>query len=629
MPKVRPLSAKDARATRPPTAQPKQPALLPRNTEAKAMQRLDMPGTVHGRRDWVLDAHPLVQEVSEALESKCQGFQDMVASLFDAARCLDDESWRLFCELPSRRMHKEDSDMLGSQLASLDKAWSSMLARAKRQVGGSWKCVHVGVRPISSEMRAFLQASEWDVITDGQKEPEGCQYPLVLVNLAFPPALLARSQDDQDERSGLMARLSDVCAISGYGLLGETRDEGMQKRLQMLRYTLVAAMQRLAPHATLLISWSGLPDHPVLLFLTSHLRLRFSQVQVTAHPDATTFEVYILCTGFVELSDQVEDWYDWGLTLEYFLSHKAHRIDGYDDVLLWSLSHADMLREAKEKGIALDAAGKPTKAKAAAGSLELLQQSTSKAPVDVAIKGTYDTLWTMFAAKYKALALELVYGTTAAQKCRSVLSDGKMGPGLSASAMALQAQATSAGGAAAQVAGSSKPPRPKSAAPVLLRDRSGAAAQDVRGNCLEVLDVTDATPGVIDTRELRLVGWHSDVYKAGMAKENKGRRSSNASANSRGSSSNSRKVARSDSVKGLRTSSPVKADPLRLPRPASAVSGSRASRPLSAGAGAQACRPASAGVGAQAGRLPSAGPGAKVCRPASAGAGSRAKPRRC
>merc|ERR1719453_2919104 len=124
---------------------------------------------------------------------------------------------------------------------------------------------------------------------DGQDEGT---LSLIIANLAFQPALLPKSrgrhrsallhqQTEQNcqtepeeeeqplEESGCaMAQLSEpLSATCGYGLMGVTRNEGMQKRLQMLRYTLIAAMQRLSSGATMIVSWSGLPDHPVLVFL--------------------------------------------------------------------------------------------------------------------------------------------------------------------------------------------------------------------------------------------------------------------------------------------------------------------------------------------------------------------------
>lgn len=476
-------------------------------------QRLEMPGTAYGRRDVLLDAIPLVQEADQILESESTSFQEMLSSLREAAEILDDEAWHIFCDLPSRQVHMEDAEMLLSFIGRVDPSWGAMLTKAKRRERFH-QCIHVGATAPTADLKISLHDFNFELI---EEDPAEGEYPLVFANLSADLPMELNPEETEksnalphDNGAGVkpidgggyvMPQLSDLARSYAPGFLGTSQDEGVEKHLQIFRYILIAAIQRLAPGATMIVTWPGMPDHPVLFFLTSHLRRKFSNVYVLTQPEPTTFEVFVIATGFVELCERVENWFDWGKTFEYFLTHKAHRTDGYDDVLLWTLTRPALLKEV------LELPCRKTSIRARAGKKDNAELTA----------GSYEDLWKAFAAKYKALAHALSCGQIPSRGCRTRSSGYHVGNSLQQSgalgslknAGLLRPESTAADIAQA------------SALATLVSRNSMDYDSESKENLVQTgperKSESKGYPNdtsVLDTRKLMLGDWHADVYKA-------------------------------------------------------------------------------------------------------------------
>lgn len=172
---------------------------------------------------------------------------------------------------------------------------------------------------------------------------------------------------------------------SGYGKLGVTRYASVRKRLRTLYTSLQVALNRLKHNGSLVLLWPGLPCHPVMFFLTSYLRNLFMRVHVVAMEGIKTFEIYILCATFNREKANDATPGEGGTALKSFLGC-AYRRAALDDVLLWTLT-ANAESEEAFFGV-----GGKSKTR------------------------TYDELWTLMAAKYKALAVELDMDVTKVKK---------------------------------------------------------------------------------------------------------------------------------------------------------------------------------------------------------------------
>ncbi|CAK0862521.1 unnamed protein product, partial [Prorocentrum cordatum] len=129
----------------------------------------------------------------------------------------------------------------------------------------------------------------------------------------------------------------------GYGLAGFTRSAAMRRRLAAIGAVLAAALDHLASGSTLVITWPGLPYHPILPFLTTMLRPSFCAVHVLTAPGPFTFELHVLAVGYQEeepgaprLSPS---------PLQEFLRDRRRHDAETDDAVLWTLPKTDLLLE--------------------------------------------------------------------------------------------------------------------------------------------------------------------------------------------------------------------------------------------------------------------------------------------
>jgi len=169
---------------------------------------------------------------------------------------------------------------------------------------------------------------------------------------------------------------------SGYGLVGVTRCDAMRDRLSLVHASLKSALGCLDAGAALLLVWPGLPFHPLLPFVASHLRPFFARVAVFAPPDRESFEVYLLATEYEghQVGENSAAVIDPDMPMEpeprypmfEFLTSRIRDSGVGDDAVAWTLTAPRLLREGQQKG-----------------------------------PGSFDYLWATFAGKCAELAAEL------------------------------------------------------------------------------------------------------------------------------------------------------------------------------------------------------------------------------
>ena len=169
---------------------------------------------------------------------------------------------------------------------------------------------------------------------------------------------------------------------SGYGLVGVTRGDAMRDRLSLVHASLKSALGCLDKDGALLLVWPGLPFHPLLPFVASHLRPFFGRVGVFAPPDRESFEVYLVATEYEghQVGENPAALIDPDTPMEpeprypmfEFLTSRTRECGVGDDAIAWTLTAPRLLREGKQRG-----------------------------------PGSFDHLWATFAGKYAELAAEL------------------------------------------------------------------------------------------------------------------------------------------------------------------------------------------------------------------------------
>ncbi|CAJ1355298.1 unnamed protein product [Effrenium voratum] len=152
---------------------------------------------------------------------------------------------------------------------------------------------------------------------------------------------------------------------SGFGKIGMSRSEGVRRRLQAVQAALAQGLRCLAPGGAFVVSWSGLPVHPLVPFVASKLRPGFLRLHVLAPPGEKTFETYFLGVeynyeGHPSRPDPVQEYppppnsgiggtepadiskFDF---LTWLRSPLRSWCSGYDDALAWTISQTHKLEE--------------------------------------------------------------------------------------------------------------------------------------------------------------------------------------------------------------------------------------------------------------------------------------------
>ncbi|CAE8583239.1 unnamed protein product [Polarella glacialis] len=374
-----------------PTFFPREPTeeeLLQRQRlEERALERLQ---ERDGLRDWVLDATPVVAELVEVLEEHSGGLRRLRAVVAEAARTLDDEPWQRFCQLPFPRLHCEDAAVLGPLMSYMDPIWCSLFSKQPPGAAQMRKeYLHVGTVPPSQSLLRYFKSHDWTGLgepssssSSSESEAEDEAQPL-----------------EAPKKSAFKARLAGLLThASGFGKCGISRSSGTRARLRTIQGALASALRQLSPQGTLVISWSGLPIHPLLPFLTSSLRPGFLRVHVFASSGKHTCETYILAvdynaTGYPHArSSQLRASRPTGLVASFELpnflcSPVRYGFAGYDDVLAWTPSPGELRQECCPS------------LRSAAGERRKATSSSEEAG--------FDELWAVYSDKLVDIAREL------------------------------------------------------------------------------------------------------------------------------------------------------------------------------------------------------------------------------
>jgi len=166
------------------------------------------------------------------------------------------------------------------------------------------------------------------------------------------------------------------------GECGVTRSPGVRRRLRVLRNTLCVCLSRLAAGGSLVLTWHGLPHHPVLMFIAAQLRPVFLRLHLLCPEHAKTFEVYLLAVNFKKAEAEETTTKSGGFMFRKF-TRSAYRCADLDDVLMWTLPREVLIEEMRR-----------------------FHSGTA------ATKG-FNELWTIYAEKYLLITKELGAQTTA------------------------------------------------------------------------------------------------------------------------------------------------------------------------------------------------------------------------
>eukprot|EP00930_Biecheleria_cincta_P043414 TRINITY_DN29813_c0_g1_i1.p1 TRINITY_DN29813_c0_g1~~TRINITY_DN29813_c0_g1_i1.p1 ORF type:complete len:465 (+),score=38.26 TRINITY_DN29813_c0_g1_i1:43-1437(+) len=115
-----------------------------------------------------------------------------------------------------------------------------------------------------------------------------------------------------------------------------------ESNLKRLRDVLYVALACLQTGGALIMRWSGLPYHPTLIFLMSHLRASFRRLHLVSSEDAGAYVLHILAMEHDR--GNPEDYNSGHAKLCYFL-RGSRRSLGCDDVLCWCLPQRMMMAE--------------------------------------------------------------------------------------------------------------------------------------------------------------------------------------------------------------------------------------------------------------------------------------------
>lgn len=381
-------------------------------------------GTSTGLRDYVFNAPALVEDLVTQLQDECDGLRQILEVLEDASVTLKDESrWTRLAEINFERVHRNDNVVFTTWLTTFEVTWKQTMTAPQK--GKQCVFLHVGTETPSRRLMLVLNKLGWYGVSIAPELPEtGFEDSVTGIVLdpsdeANEDAFTAIGELGHPYRGGLvpkpnyfgLAFCNFVYTVqelrdemfgpgvddrkmgtavgpqdpSSYGLIGVSRSEGVAKRLRTIRTVLATALARLANKGTLIITWPGLPFHPAMLFITSYLRGLFERVHVNMQDGVQTFECYIICAEFRRDPPAPEAGAkaaskakapDNTFALRSFVN-SAFRRNGLDDVLMWTLTENDLIREATYGMSGISPA-----------------------------KG-YDDMWKLFAAKLRSFAFEL------------------------------------------------------------------------------------------------------------------------------------------------------------------------------------------------------------------------------
>lgn len=210
---------------------------------------------------------------------------------------------------------------------------------------------------------------------------------------------------------------------SGLGKIGVSRSRGVRQRLQLMQGALAEALQCLAPGGVMVISWCGLPVHPILPFLAQSLRPAFRRVHVLAPPEIDTYETYILAVEYdseghnsrpdpvLEFPPATEDetpasiskfaFYDW-------LRSPIRRSSGYDDAVAWTLPQKKLQAECLPQ---YQNSGNPVRRMSNYNRPWLTAMTGSQQKTSLDPEARCDEMWSLYAEKLRLLANRLEEGS--------------------------------------------------------------------------------------------------------------------------------------------------------------------------------------------------------------------------
>jgi len=240
--------------------------------------------------------------------------------------------------------------------------------------GSLWKQIDVNDDSVISK-KEFRRAQKDGIVS------EDIKFKSIDIN---KDGMISRQEFEMAQRTGILQEdkpkeespEKPLANATGYGILGVTRHPKNRWRLRVIRNILGVALQRLSAGGTLVVTWHGLPHHPVLMFITAQLRPVFLRVHVLVQEGTKTWEVYILAASFKRAeAEETAMKGGTGFMFRNFIK-SAYRDPDLDDCLLWTLPRLGLLEEYRLGG------GERTIAKG------------------------YNDLWITFAQKFRDLAKE-------------------------------------------------------------------------------------------------------------------------------------------------------------------------------------------------------------------------------
>jgi len=182
------------------------PAELQRQLEQQQHERLNEAGCLDGFKDVILDALPLIDDLFDSLTWRSMGLQRYRAVVAQAAKNLNDESWREFVRKSTETIHKQDDKVFDRLMTDAEPLWRRIMevtmahaAQAKRQGSNSLReYLYICTSSPSRELLEFFHGRSWRAVVRPPRTswqapkagtPEGpTGYPLAIVDLSFPPA---------------------------------------------------------------------------------------------------------------------------------------------------------------------------------------------------------------------------------------------------------------------------------------------------------------------------------------------------------------------------------------------------------------------------------------------------------